>query len=75
LPHPVYCKRGASDFHREAKRENPTKSVILAVFDNSAGGLNQAFQAILTQPGRKIFLAHRRIAVIGAGVLKLRYAE
>jgi len=51
----VYCKDGASDFRREAKRENPIKSGVLAVFDISTGEIKLAFQAILTLPVGRFF--------------------
>src|SRR5215475_15008603 len=61
---PVYCKDGASDFHRGAKRENPIKSGGLTVFDINTGEVKRAFRAILTLPGGKIFRARRFFALI-----------
>jgi hypothetical protein len=60
LPYSPYCKKGATDSRRDAKREIPIKSGIPAAFGTSGREIDRMFRAILTQSTVKIFRARNR---------------
>jgi hypothetical protein len=60
LPHPVYCKEGATDSTSGASRKNPIKSEFPLDFKTSGRDPDRTFRAILTRSIGNIFRARVR---------------